>query len=197
MTITLPRLPRGAQYALRHIRNSQVQRSGTGGSVTGLNRPGDHWAVEVDPGVLGTACGRALLADIVRGSGERLRVPLPQPGVDVGPIGAPRVKGAGQSGSTLLMDGLTPGIIVRKGYFFTLETTDGPTAHIVTALAVADDEGEATVTFWPMMWLEPADSDVIEMAEPYIEGLIVDDGDQTSGVFAAVTTSPFVIEEGA
>lgn len=197
MTITLPRLPRGAQYGLRHVRNSETQRSGTGGSITGLNRQGDHWAVEVDPGVLGTACGRELLADIVRGTGERLRVPLPQPGVDVGPVGAPQVKGAGQAGSALLIDGLTPHYVIRKGYFFTVETPDGPTAHLVTATMVANAAGEATVPFWPMLWLEPADNDVVEMAAPYIEGLIVDEGDQTSGRVAAVTTSSFVIEEGA
>lgn len=196
MTITLPRLPRGAEYGLRHVRASETQRSGTRGSLTGLNRQGDHWAVEIDPGTLATACGRELLADIVRGTGERLRVPLPQPGIDVGPVGSPRVKGGGQAGSSLALDGLTPNALIRKGWFFTLETADGPTAHLLTGHVVADSSGEATVSFWPMMWREPADNDRVEMISPFIEGLIVDEGDQASGSFSSVRTDAFTIEEG-
>lgn len=196
MTINLPRLPRGAQYALRHVRNSDTQRSGTGGSLTGLNRQGDHWAVEVDPGALGTDCGRALLADIVRGTGERLRVPLPQPGIVVGAVGSPRVKGSDQAGSSLLIDGLTPHFIIRKGWFFTVETPEGPSAHLVTTTVVADAAGEVTVSFWPMLWLAPADNDVVQMHSPYLEGFIVDDGEQSTGLFASVRTDAFTIEEG-
>lgn len=217
MTINLPRLPRQAAYDLRPVRNSTVQRSGTGGSLSPLRRSGDHWAVEVDTGVLATLCGRALLADIVRGVGERIRVPIPQVGVDVGSPGTesvthsdgtpfsdgapyapvmPRVSGSGQAGSSLLLEAFTPEYEVRKGQFFTLVTADGSSAHIVTAATVANSLGQATVTFWPMLWLEPADGSHVEWIAPYIEGLIVDDGGQQSGVFAAVRTDSFVIEEG-
>lgn len=196
MTIILPRLPRGAGYAIRAIRNSETQRSGTGGSLTPLNRAGDHWAVEVDPGVLATVCGRELLADLARGHGERLRAPIPEPGVNKGAVGAPLVNGAGQAGTTLDLDGLTPQLAIRKGWFFTLVTADGCSAHIVTAEVVADADGEVEVAFWPELWLEPGDNDVIVMVDPYIEGLITDEGDQTSSVFAAVSTGAFVVEEG-
>lgn len=195
MTIILPRLPRGAGYALRFVRASETQRSGRG-SLTPLNRAGDHLAIEVDPGVLATCCGRELLADLARGMGQRLRAPIPEPGTDKGAPGLPRVNGAGQSGTSLVLDGLTPQYAIRKGWFFTVVTSDGPTAHIVAEEAIASADGEVTVTFWPELWLEPADGDLIEIAEPYIEGLIVDEGDQSSGRFASVTTDSFVIEEG-
>jgi hypothetical protein len=195
VTITLPRLPRGAGYAVRFVRASETQRSGMG-SLTPLNRAGDHFAVEVDPGVLAISCGRELLADLARGHGERLRAPLPEPGVDKGAVGAPLVKGADQAGTSLLIDGFTAQLAIRKGWFFTLETTDGSSAHIVTAEVIAASNTEATVTFWPELWLEPGDNDPVEFIDPYIEGLIVDEGDQASGRFAAVSTAPFVIEEG-
>jgi hypothetical protein len=195
MTIILPRLPRGVGYAVRFVRASETQRSSRG-SLTPLNRPGDHWAIEVDPGVLAVSCGRELLVDIARGMGERIRVPIPERGVDKGAPGSPRVNGADQAGTSLTLDGLTPQYVIRKGWFFTVITPDGPSAHNVAEEVVADADGEATVTFWPELWLEPADNDVIELPEPYIEGLIVDDGDQTSGVFAAVMTDSFVVEEG-
>lgn len=195
MTITLPRLPRGTGYAMRAVRASETQRS-SGGSLTPLNRSGDHWAVEVDPGVLATQCGMALLADIVRGMGERIRVPIPQPRVATGTPGAPRVKGAGQAGNSLVLDGLTPAYPLLKGRFLTVETPDGPTAHIIAAQAIVAASGEVTVSFWPSLWNPPSDNDVVEISEPYIEGLIVDDGDVTSGRFAAVTNDAFTIEEG-
>jgi len=196
VTIILPRLPRGAGYSLRFVRSSETQRAGTGGSITPLNRSGDHFAIEVDPGVLATACGRELLVDIARGVGERLRAPIPEPGVDKGSPGLPRVNGANQAGTSLILDGLTPHYVIRKGWFFTVETPDGPTAHLVAAEVIADAGGGATVTFWPSLWLAPADNDVVELSEPYIEGLIVEDGDQSSGLFAAVITDSFMIEEG-
>lgn len=196
MTISLPRLPRNAGYALRFVRNSEVQRSGTGGALTPLTRAGDHFAMEVDPGPLAAMCGRELLADLARGVGERVRVPLPEPGIDKGAPGTPLVNGADQAGTSLDLDGLTPQFAIRKGWFITLETTDGATAHIVTAESIADADGEATVTFWPELWLPPADNDAVEISEPYIEGLIVEDGDQTSGLSRAVLTDSFVVEEG-
>jgi len=195
VTITLPRLPRGAGYGLRFVRASETQRSGNG-SLTPLNRAGDHFAVEVDVGALETVCGRELLADLARGMGERIRVPIPEPGVDKGAPGSPLVNGADQAGTSLILDGLTPHYVIRKGWFFTVETPDGPSAHIVTAETIADATGAATVSFWPSLWLAPDDDDVIELAEPFIEGLIVDEGDQTSGLLAAVTTDSFVVEEG-
>lgn len=196
--IRLPRLPRGAEYALRHVRNSETQKSGTGGSLTGLNRAGDHWAVEVDPGVLGVACGRELLADIVQGTSQRIRVPLPMPlSAESGlAIGAPVVVGDEQAGSQLAITGMTPNMFIRKGWFFTLETADGASAHIVTAEVVADADGAVTVSFWPMLWLPPADGDRLEFEAPYLDGLIVDEGDQASSLFKAVRNDPFVVEEG-
>ena len=196
MTIILPRLPRGAGYGVRFVRNSEAQRSGTGGSLTPLNRAGDHFAIEVDPQQLATCCGRELLADLARGTAEKLRAPIPEPGVEKGAPGEPRVKGAGQAGTSLLIDGFNPNYAVRKGWFFTLETAAGSSAHLVTGTVVADAGSEATVSFWPELWLEPGDNDVIVLIDPYIEGLIVDEGDQTSGRIAAVTTTAFVIEEG-
>lgn len=197
MTIILPRLPRAAGYAIRPVRASEPQRSGTGGSLTPLNRSGDHWAIEVDAGKLALSCGRALLADIVRGVGERIRAPIPEPGIYKGAPGNDvRVKGAGQAGSALILDGLNPSALIRKGWFFTLVTAAGSTAHIVAETVAANSSGEATVTFWPMLWLEPADNDQIVMLNPYIEGLIVDGGDQASGRISAVTTDLFVVEEG-
>lgn len=195
-TIILPRLARQTDYNLRRVRNSEVQRAGTGGSLSPLTRAGDHWAMEIDPRALGTVCGRELMADLSGGVANRVRVFIPQPGVDTGAPGLPKVKGAGQAGTSLLLDGLTPQYPIRKGWFLTVVTAEGATAHIVTAEAIVAANGEVTVSFWPELWLQPADNDGVEIAEPYLEGLVVDEGGQASAYMAAVMTDPFVIEEG-
>jgi hypothetical protein len=196
LTITLPRLHRQTAYALRPVRGSEVQRSGTGGAISPLNRAGDHWAVEVNVRALETLCGRALLADIVRGVGERVRVPITQPGIDVGPVGSPVVDGDGADGSSLPLTGLTANLIIRKGYFLTVETAAGATAHIVTETVVVGADTKAGVSIWPMLWLEPADGDRVEMVDPYLEGLIIDSGTQGVAGLPAVLTESFVVEEG-
>ena len=215
-TMYLPRLHREMGYELKPVRNSVVQRAGTGGSLTPINRTGDHWSVEIDVGTLSISCGRELLADIVRGPSERIRVMLPQNGIDIGAPGGlvvPHsdgsyfsggsgyvsrisVDGDGQEGNTLAVKLFTPGYVARKGFFFTLETAAGSSAHILTETLVADASGLAELRFWPMLWRPPADNDAVIFSAPYFEGFIVDDGGQSFGVFKSVRTDSFVIEEG-
>jgi len=177
MTIILPPAARNTDYLIRPVRNSEAQRAGTGGALTSLRRPRDHWAIEIAPGALATSCGRRLLADIVRGVGERIRVPIPQRGLDTGEPGSPVVRGEGQAGSSLRIFRLA-------------------SAHILTADVVANGSGEAVLSLWPMLWLEPRDGDPVEVRAPYVEGLIVDEGGQASAGFPAVMTDSFTIEEG-
>ncbi len=219
LTYPLPLSPfhRTTGFNLRPVIAASMQRSAIGFPVSPLDGMGDHWAVEVDPLAMGTECGRRLLSKLVRGPRRRVRVPIPQRGFDIGQPGGlravphgdgaffsdvtgyapirPRVDGSGQSGSTLRMIGATPGYVVREGLFFTLETRFGSSAHIVTEDAVTDDAGRVEVAFWPMLWRDPADGDHVEMFEPYIEGLVVDQGGQASVGFPAVTTDPFTVEE--
>lgn len=223
MTIPYPlplaRQHRTTGYTLRPVYVSGLLRSAIGFPVSPVNSIGDHWALEIETPAVATLCGRALLADLVRGGQRLLRVPIPQRGIDVGSPGsrtsvshsdgaffsdgagyapiAPRVDGDGQSGSTLNLIGVTPGYVVKKGLFFTLETASGSSAHLVTDTATADDAGRAIVSFWPMLWRDPSDRDRIEMFEPYIEGLVVDQGGQASGIIKAVRTEAFTIEEAA
>lgn len=206
--IELPRLPTSTAYSLRMVRNSDVQRSGTGGAMTPLSRQGDHWAVEIDPGVLARHCGQQLLSDIACGATERIRVPLARRswGYSAGP--APVVEGSDQAGTTLIVSGLQSGGIFPKGDFFTLETAEGPTAHLIRETVLAGTGGVATFSFWPALWLPPADGDSVEINYPYLEGLVVDEGSQTwrnrwtptshsqRQVPVGVITDKFLIEEG-
>ena len=195
MTITLPRLHRNTAYVMKPVRRAEVLRAASGGARLPISRPGDHWSAEVDVGVLSTVCGRELIADVLRGAGETVRVPIPQPGIDPGAPGSVRIKGAGQSGTEVEMDGFTPYFALRKGWFLTIETSGAERAYLVCEEVIADAAGEATVTLWPMLHVQPADNDTVEIAEPYLVGLIDEGGDHESGLLPAVTLDSFTVEE--
>jgi len=195
VSITLPRFPRNTGYVMRPVREGRVLRAATGGSRLPISRLGDHWAMEVDPRVLGIECGRELVADVLRGSSETVRAYVPNPGVEIGSPGAPLVAGADQSGSEIDLDGLTPHFVIRKGWFVTIETTGSPRLYMVTAESVVAADGTVTLPLWPMLHVPPADNDPVEIAEPYIEGLVDEGGEHEVGLLAAAELEAFLIEE--
>lgn len=195
MTIILPRLHRQTDYKLRKVSSGGVARSAIGGAALPMTNLGDHWALEIESGTLSAICGRELLADIVQGSGTAARAYIPQIGIEPGAVGLPKVMGAGQNGSVLAIDGFTPYAAIRKGWFFTVANASLPSLHIITAEVIADATGEADVAFWPGLRTIPADNTVIEMVEPWIEGLIDEGGDHDAGLAKAMSLDTFVIEE--
>lgn len=220
MPYPLPLAPfhRTTGFNLRPVFASELLRSAAGFPASPISSIGDHWSLEVEPSVMAALCGRSLLANLVRGARRKVRIPIPQRGVEIGAPGGteevphsdgayfsdgtgyapvtPRVDGDGQSGSVLKVIGARPAYVVRQGLFFTLETEAGSSAHIVTDDAIVDEAGRVEVSFWPMLWRDPSDGDHLEMFTPYIEGLVVDQGGQSSGVFRAVQTDTFTVEEG-
>lgn len=219
LSYPLPIVPfhRTTGFDLRPVFAGSIQRSAIGYPVASIDGMGDHWTLEVDPLAMGTECGRRLLANLVRGPRRLVRVPIPQLGFDIGLPGGvdpvphgdgsffadgtgyapitPRVDGGGQAGSTLQLIGARPGYVVRLGLLFTLEARSGSSLHIITEDALVDDAGRVRISFWPMLWRDPEDGDHVEMFDPYIEGLVVDQGGQAMFGFPAVTTDPFTVEE--
>ena len=74
--------------------------------------------------------------------------------------GTPLVKGAGQTGSTLLIDGCTVSIAngLKAGDWFQLGSAATSRLHKLTRDATTDGAGEATITFWPPLREAPADN---------------------------------------
>ncbi|HTN39755.1 MAG TPA: hypothetical protein VLZ84_01300, partial [Asticcacaulis sp.] len=119
--------------------------------------------------------------------------PLPDAGV--GNPGAPLVKGAGQIGTSLIIDGFNALYPVKDGQFFSLIQNGRRYLHMATADVTASAGGQATVSFLPMLRVTPSDNAVVEFAQPKIEGLIqADDVRAPLGVDHIVTYA-FSIEE--
>lgn len=94
-----------------------------------------------------------------------------QPGIEIGsPGAAPRVKGAGQSGSILELDGLNPNYVLKKNQWLSVTISGRQYAYRVAAQTLVDAAGEADVPLRTMLRVSPADNAVVEIAAPRIEG---------------------------
>jgi hypothetical protein len=78
---------------------------------------------------------------------------------------SPLVKGASQTGKTLLIDGMTPTTTTGKaGDWFQLGTTGTSRLYRLTAPFTANGAGEATLDFWPALRVSPADNAPLTLA---------------------------------
>ncbi|WP_404415553.1 hypothetical protein [Brevundimonas vesicularis] len=119
--------------------------------------------------------------DDLMAEGDTVVMKVHQPGFDTGAPGTPRVNGAGQSGSALVIDGLTNGYVIRKGQFLSV-ITQGRRFLYRAKASVTASGGAATVLLRTMLRFPPADNDVVEIAQPMIEGFVRDLGEWSVGV---------------
>ncbi len=111
--------------------------------------------------------------DDLMAEGDTVVMKVHQPGFDTGAPGTPRVNGAGQSGSALVIDGLTNGYVIRKGQFLSV-VTQGRRFLYRAKASVTVTGGSATVPLRTMLRFPPSDNDVVEIAQPMIEGFVRD-----------------------
>lgn len=97
---------------------------------------------------------------------------VPEIEFDTGAPGAPLVDGASPTGTTLPVKGLTPFYPVRKGQWLSIVTDGTRYLYRAAAEAVANVDGEASVLLLTMLRVPHDDGDVIELADPMIEGFV-------------------------
>lgn len=97
---------------------------------------------------------------------------IPLVELDTGAPGLPSVDGAGQSGTTLDIKGLTPNYVVRKGQWLNITTAGVIYLYRAQAEAVADSSGDMALTLTTMLRKPHADEDVVNLSEPKIEGFV-------------------------
>lgn len=88
--------------------------------------------------------------------------------------GTPLVKGAGQTGSSLLIDGCTAGVTgwAKAGDYFNVNGK----LHRATADANSNGSGEVTLTFEPPAYVAPSDNAAITKNPATVEMRLLDDG---------------------
>lgn len=122
----------------------------------------------------------------------------PQPDFDAGDPGAPLVSAAVNSGSAVMLKGMTAGYQVKEGQFLAFIHGGRRYLHIFAADGTVAPGGTITSPVWPMLRTALSLNDVVEIVEPKIEG-IVNPGDEVSWQIAVerLASFSFTLAEGA
>lgn len=171
MSITLPTSPGAADLTARLIDFGGEISSALGAGAVRVNRLGNRWAFDVRTPPLAGAQARAWCAALASARTAGALFALTQPGLDVGSPGTPLVKGAGQTGSVLVIDGLASSYGLRAGQWISLISGGRRYVHQVAADVTAVS-GEASVPITPMLRVSPADNATVEVAAPMVEGFL-------------------------
>jgi hypothetical protein len=156
-----------------------ILRPPLGGPIQRVNRLGNrHRMAFTLPPMPNVAEGRVVISRLIRAKTEGIVLELPLAGVDQGSPGSPLIKGAGQAGSSITIDGLRPGYGISEGFWLNIVTGGRRYLYNVAASTAANGSGEATIQLSVPLRKSPADNDVILLQKPVIEGLIA--GDEVS-----------------
>jgi hypothetical protein len=180
VAVVLPSDPPPAAMTIEKISAANTLAPAFGGSEDEIDRKGERYALTfVMPSM--TYADSMAWSYLYR-RGITVVMEVHQPGVVVAAPPAPRVKGAGQAGSLLAIDGLGAGYLLRKGQFLSVITGGQRYLYRAAAAVTANGAGEATVTLHEMLRRSPADNDVVEIAAPKIEGYARNVRDVSVGV---------------
>lgn len=193
MSITLPSHPRPREFEMGLPAPRELRPPG-GGPTQRVNRVGDSWTAQIVLPPMAYETAMAWQADL-RAAAETVVLPIPQPGLDVGNPGTPRVKGANQLGNALLVDGLISGYSGKKGQFMSFAIAGQNFAYEFRSAWTAVS-GEALIPIQPLIRVSPPDNTLVDIAAPVIEGWpSVAGGSRRITVEALVAGLAFQIEE--
>lgn len=188
--IILPSIIKPNRMAVDTLDFGFTQR---GAASIRVERPGGRFRLtfswpreEMRPPVSGK-----FLSRLKRGKRQGVQIDLLLP-VPQGSPGAPVVDGAGQSGTSVAVRGLTPGYTAREDYWMTIIEADG-TAHVHSVFSAvrANAAGEADVEIEPPLRAPFPDGATIELARPFIQGELI--GETFSYAFEELRQVPLSI----
>lgn len=177
-TLTMPATPGfiGARFGL--LANTQVFESPLSRSVQSLELTGARWAASYTlPAMLpGTQAADEWHSFLIRCAGQAGRLYFFDPDKKTprgAGTGTPLVKGASQTGRTLITDGWSSGVtgILKAGDYFQV----GTALHRCVIDSSSNGSGEATLTFEPPLRASPADNAAVTVTNPVAVGMLVDD----------------------
>lgn len=166
--LTLPTTPSPRSVTPRLISARNELTPAFGGGIQRLNRKGSRYALDVEMPPMRYVDAMDWV-DVLSET-DTVLMAVPQPSFDVGVPGSPLVNGAGQFGSSLTLDGLTPSYPIAKGQWLSVITNGRRYLYQCTAQVIANASGQMTVPLRTMLRFPPADNAVVEIAEPKIEG---------------------------
>lgn len=131
---------------------------------------GDQWAAQIVLPAQGSAAGfdewAAFLAALGGRYGTFLLGEFPVRSPRGTWAGTPVVDGAGQSGRTLALRGLSAGATVKKNDRFQLGSAGTSRLYMALTDATADGSGDVTLDIWPRLRESPADGAAVTTSSP-------------------------------
>jgi hypothetical protein len=195
MPVTLPASPAPASADVTLLDFGAVLEPGLGGPSQYIGRLGDRFEVTVQMPTMVAEVARVFISRLMQAKKSSLVMPFPNPGVVVGAEGAPRVDGAGQAGTLLVVDGLPANKALKEGWPFSVIVAGRRYVHVLAADVAANAGGQAALTIEPMLRVSPSDNAVMELAQPMIEGFVQGDGLPWSVDVAAHVGLSFTVRE--
>lgn len=149
-------------------------QEGAAGLGDRIDRPGNHFACEIDFPPMKPARARVFASRVGQALRQGLRIAIPLLGESQGNPGAPVIDGDEPSGTTLLLRGLNPGYVCKEGYWLTL--IEGATGqrytHQSTSTARVAGDGTVELEIEPPLRAPFEDGDEVLLAAPTIEGAL-------------------------
>lgn len=171
--IELPATPAASHAAMSLLDFGMTLRASTGAGSLRTDRKGSRWRAHVTYPAMYPELARIFVARLAKAKREGVRIPFPLLAPQGSP-GSPVVDGAEPAGYSLPVRGLTPGYTAKEGYWLSIEDASGQHyLHTLTATAMADASGDATLTIEPELRVDFADGDTIHLAKPMIEGIVL------------------------
>lgn len=177
--LTLPTDPAPAKMAIAMVTAKNTLTPAIGGAEQELLRKGTRYALTFSMPVMTYV--QSMDWDDLMAEGDTVLMRVFQPGLVIPNPGAPQVKGAGQAGTSLTIDGLPNGYVIRKGQFLSVVSVGQRFLYRAKA-SVTSVAGTATIPLRTMLRRPPNDNDVVEIAQPMIEGFVRDLGEWAVGV---------------
>lgn len=177
--LTLPTDPAPAKMGIAMVSAKNTLTPAFGGAEQELLRKGSRYALTFFMPPM--AYVQSMDWDDLMAEGDTVLMRVFQPGLVIPNPGTTLVKGAGQAGTSLVIDGLPNGYVIRKGQFLSVVTAGQRFLYRAKASATSV-AGTATIPLRTMLRRPPSDNDVVEIAQPMIEGFVRDLGEWAVGV---------------
>lgn len=173
MPITLPTCPYPTDYQVLLRDFGTVLTPFLGGPEQRINRLGTRFGLRLTMPPMDADEGMVYLSRLLQGRQSTVILPWPLLDFDPGTPGAPLVSANVASGTSIPIKGLTVGYPIKEGQFFSVIHAGRRYVYMFTADATANGSGNATASIFPMLRSPLSNNDVLEIAQPMIEGLVL------------------------
>ncbi len=172
IALPLTPAPNGATPLLRDF--GGVLTPFLGGPEQRINRVGTRFGIRVTmPPMESDEAGRRFVSKLLQARQGRALMKWPQLAFDPGATGNPLINAAVTGGSAIPIKGLPAGYAAKDGQFFSIIRAGRRYVHMFTGDGAANGSGGLAAQIFPMLRTSLLVNDVIELAQPMIEGHVL------------------------